>query len=94
MSYVFEKRWVAVRKTAKDRIAKCEKDGLCVACMEKIAEGERSMRGMHMRCYFATARAIRTGKTTEEERMREGKMLEAQSGGRKPANPVTLDLAE
>lgn len=93
-AFVFEKRFVPVRKAAKDRIEKCQREGLCVACLAKVEDGERSIRGLHMRCYFATVRAIKTGKTTEEERVREGKMLEAQSGGRKPNNPVTLDVME
>lgn len=92
--FIYEKRLVSVRRAAKERIERCAKEGRCVACLEKTHPNERTIRGMHMRCYFATGRAIKSGRTTEAERIQEGKMLEAQPGGRKPVNPVTLDVSE
>lgn len=90
--YVNEKRLISVRRTAVERLAKCHREGLCVACLAQIKTNERSIRGMHIRCYFATIRAIKSGKTTEDERIKSGKMLERQAGGRKPSNPVTAEF--
>lgn len=88
--FMLEKRYVEVRKAARERLEKAEKEHLCVACMEAL--NGRPMRGMHMRCYHATMRAIRTGKTTEEDRVAQGKMLEPAKTGRKPSNPVTQEV--
>lgn len=90
-AFVNQKKAIPVRRKAIERLEKCERECLCVACLEPIVAEEKTMRGMHMRCYFATKRAIDSGKTTEEERLQEGKMLEAKPGGRKPSNPVSLD---
>lgn len=83
--------WVTVKKVAKDRLAKCEGEGLCCACLERIKEGQRPIRGMHPACYYATQYGIKTGKFTESERVKEGKMLPPGKPGRKPTNPVSLE---
>lgn len=88
---VMEKRYVLVTTAGKRRITRCEKDDLCVACLQPM-ENERSVRGMHSRCSKATWRLIEDGKTTEADRVAAGKMLEKSQPGRKPTNPVTLDV--
>lgn len=77
---------------AQARIRKATKERLCVACMEPL-NGESPLRGCHERCYRATLRAIERGDTTEEDRMLEGKFLKRGKGGRKPSNPVTMDVS-
>ena len=54
-----------MRQSAKERIAKCLKEGLCAACLQPFKKGERVIRLNHVRCYHATRRAIQSGKTTE-----------------------------
>jgi hypothetical protein len=90
---VNEKRLIDVRKAAKDRVERCTKLGLCLACEQPFKDGEASTRGLHIRCYHATRRAIVSGKTTERERMADGKLGEAQLPGRKPSNPVSTELS-
>lgn len=86
-----ETRWIEVKKAARERIAKAEAEHLCAACMQPL-DNTRTIRGCHQRCHKATFRAIERGLTTEAQRVAEGKLLEAQDGGRKPNNPVTLEL--
>ena len=88
---VYEKRWIQVRKAARERIDKARRLNLCVACMQPIVDGERVVRGCHNRCYFATYRQIKAGKYTDAERVRDGKLLESAEPGRKPSNPVSLE---
>lgn len=87
-----EIRWVEVKKAARDRIAKAEAEGLCVACMQPLDE-TRTIRGAHERCYKATLRAIACGRTTDAKRVEEGKLLEGKGGGCHPTNPVTIELS-
>lgn len=89
----FERRWIAVKRSAQNRVNKCRQDDLCFACMEKFLPDEMRTRDVHLRCYHATFRAIKAGKTTEQERMAEGKLGESAARGRKPSNPVSVDLA-
>jgi hypothetical protein len=90
---ITEKRWVEVRKSARDRLSKCSSEGLCVACMEPIDEGEKPIRGCHVACYHATRRAILAGKFTDAQRVEAGKLLEQQERGRKPSNPVSREAS-
>lgn len=87
---ITELRWVEVRKPARERLAKAEKEGLCVACMQPL-DGETPIRGCHSRCYRATRRAILAEKFTESERVEAGKLLEKLDPGRKPCNPVSIE---
>jgi hypothetical protein len=86
------RRWQTVRlgTEAKRRVSKAKAEGLCVACL-KPAEG-RMIRGCHFSCYRATLRAIERGLTSEQERVSEGKILPVRISGRKPKNPVTIDV--
>lgn len=88
---VIETRLVEVKRVAQSRIAKAQSERLCVACMEKL-DGSRTIRGCHERCYRATLRAILAGRTTEQERVADGKLLERDTPGRNPSNPVSVEL--
>jgi len=99
---VFEKRVLQVRESARQRIEKAELEHLCVACLEPLVAvfGEKGeflkwdqIRQCHPKCYHATLRAIKAGKTTEQERMTEGKFGQRGFGGPKPSNPVTKDVS-
>jgi len=79
-----------VKRTARQRVARAEREGLCVACLEPL-EGTVK-RGCHERCYQATRRAVAQGKTTLEERVAEGKLLPPETPGRKPSNPVSTEF--
>jgi hypothetical protein len=83
---------IHMKKSALDRLAKAEREKLCVACMKPLGES-RVIRGCHESCWKATKRAVAAGKFTEEQRVQEGKMLPAASGGRNPVNPVSIEAA-
>jgi hypothetical protein len=87
------KRFVSVNKAAKERLAKCMREGLCPACLEPLLPGQPTKRGAHVRCYHATFRAVRAGKTTWAKRVAEGKIGEAEAPGRKPSHPVSAEFA-
>lgn len=76
---------------AKRRVAKARAEKLCVACMQPT-NGERTIRGCHVKCHRATLRAIERGLTTDAERVSAGKFLPPAPSGRKPYNAVTLDV--
>ena len=86
-------RYVKVKKTAIERIAKAESEGLCLACLEPIGES-RVVRMCHERCARATQRAIERGDFTEAERIASGKYGASSPGGRPPSNPVTLEAKQ
>lgn len=90
---ILEKRIVELRRSARLHVEKCRRDGLCLACGQPFIEGEKVRREMHIRCYDATWRAVRDGKTTWEERVKNGRAGEAKSPGRPPSNPVTIEVA-
>lgn len=77
-------------RTARIRVNKCEKEGLCYACMKPLSG--RVVRKCHEACARATYRAIQRGECTDEQRIAEGKWSEASPGGRKPSNPVTIEV--
>ena len=87
---ITETRWIEVRKPARDRLAKADKEHLCVACLEPLGDQE-PIRGCHPKCYRATRRAIVAGKFTESQRVEAGKLLEKMDAGRKPSNPVSVE---
>lgn len=79
-----------MKRSVVQRIARCEKECLCMACLEPLGES-RVVRGCHERCARATYRAIEHGSFTDEQRVSEGKWLEAGQRGPKPRNPVTIE---
>lgn len=83
-------RYVVLKKSARQRIAKCEAEDLCLACMKPLEGIVR--RHCHQRCYKATLRAVEKGLTTIEERVAEGKLGGDDKGGRPSQNPVTVEL--
>lgn len=84
--------YVKLNRAARQRIAKCESEGLCFACMEPLEGIVR--RHCHQRCYKATLRAVEKGLTTIKKRVAEGRLAGENDGGRPPSNPVTLELQE
>jgi len=82
-----------MRKAARERIEKCRREKLCVACLGSIVNEERVVRGCHYRCQQATLRAIKEGKFTDEERVEAGKFLKPLPGGRPVSNPVSVEAA-
>lgn len=88
---VWVPRFIEVNRTATQRIAKCEANNLCMACLEPL-DATRTVRHCHERCARATYRAIVRGECTDEERVAEGKWQSPNEPGRKPSNPVTIEL--
>jgi hypothetical protein len=85
--------WINVDRKAVQHIARCQANDLCLACEQPLGDS-RVLRGCHERCCKATYRGIKSGKTTEQERMELGKLLPAESGGRRATNPVSVELAK
>jgi len=87
---IFVEKWVEMKKSIIERVGRCRRDGLCLACGEQIKSG-RTIRGCHEKCARATYRAILRGDFTDEQRVQDGKWLDAQAGGRPASNPVTIE---
>lgn len=88
---VFQVGYVNVDDNAVQRVANATKACVCVACLEaKPLPGHRGLCGG---CYAATRRAILTGKTTEAERVAQGKLLPVGKVGRRPSNAVSIEVA-
>lgn len=88
---VTEWRYVEVKQSTKRRIEKADREQLCLACLQPLASSE-AIRGVHPKCYRATMRAIASGRTTDSERVLNGKLAERSKPGRKPSNPVSQEL--
>jgi hypothetical protein len=87
---------VAVKVTADGdrRLERCDREGLCTACLNKIPAGAKSVRGQCMTCYPNTMKKIAAKKVSENQLIREGKIKKAGRPGRKPVNDYTRELAE
>lgn len=85
---------VRISKPVQSRINRLKSRGQCLACEKKFVAGERVTRGDCATCYNGALHAIRKGKVTIDELIREGKMLEKKPRGRKPANKFTQELAQ
>jgi hypothetical protein len=79
--------WIEMKKSALQRIARCQREGLCLACLEPLAG--TVLRGCHERCAKATYRAIAKGLLTDEGQVACGEWAEPRSG-REPSNPVSI----
>lgn len=86
-------KWIQMKKIAIQRLARCEKEGLCLACLKPIGSS-RVVRGCHEKCARATYRAIGIGAFTDEERVANGKWLAKAKTGPKPSNPVSIEAEE
>lgn len=86
---------VKIRVTAdvEKRIAQLQADGRCLGCEEKIKSGDRVSRGLCGTCYHGARYAMKRRRTSQAQLLREGRLLEASPGGRKPANKFTRELA-
>ena len=83
---------VRISKTNEQRMRGLLSAGKCLGCENTLVDGERVTRGLCATCYHGTLHAIKAGKTTEEDRLREGWILAASLGGRRPANQYLRDL--
>lgn len=86
---VFSIGYVEMKRSAVQRVAKCQAEGLCCSCLEPLIPGERVVRGCHVRCAKATYRAIEAGKLSDKEQVESGEWLPAGTGGRKPTIAVS-----
>jgi protein-arginine kinase activator protein McsA len=85
---------VRITDQVKQRIDQLRLEGRCLGCQRQFEAGEKTCRGQCKTCYPNTARKIRDGKVNENQLIREGKLLPAGTGGRKPTNDYTRELAE
>lgn len=77
---------VKLTKEAASRIAKLLAENKCVACECEHRDGDKVVCGCCSSCYQAQANAMRTGKKTLRELIRDGERLIPKSGGRKPGS--------
>ncbi len=71
--------------------------GRCLGCERQLVPGKRGDEvrcGQCNSCYAATQRNIKARRVTQNELVREGKLLKPTKGGRKPTNPYTKSLSE
>jgi len=85
---VLIKGFVEMKKSALQRVARCQSEGLCLSCLESLGDC-RPIRGCHPRCAHATYRAIRAGMLTDEDQVASGEWLPALPGGRPPEVAVS-----
>jgi hypothetical protein len=85
--------WIEITRNVLMSVSKLQADGNCLACGLPLGNGKK-VRGCHEKCAKATYRCIAAGKTTDEKRVEEGKWLPAETGGRKPSNPVSIELSK
>jgi hypothetical protein len=84
--------WIDMKKNVAAKVAKLLAEGKCLSCEQPLA-GEKSIRGCHVRCAKATYRGIFSGATTDAKRVEDGKWLPPGKPGRKPSNPVSVELS-
>lgn len=84
--------YITVKPEVHKRIAKCESQNLCYACLQRIKADESVVRHNHERCYRALLRAIERGATTDDICVEKGLMASQASAGRKPNHPALKDL--
>jgi hypothetical protein len=77
---------------AEKRIATLRSENKCLGCERPLVKGERVSRGLCGTCYHGVLNAVRKKKASEATLIREGKLLPASPGGRKPANAFTREL--
>ena len=81
--------FVDMKKSAMQRVAKCQREGLCCSCEQPLVSDEKIVRGCHVRCAKATYRAIDAGLLTDAGQVAAGEWLPASSGGRPPSLAVS-----
>lgn len=88
---VYVPGWIDMKPEVVRRLARCEKESICVACDKPIAEGKKTVRGCHEYCHAVTMAKIESGLWTEAARISSGKLLAKATGGRKPSNSVSIE---
>jgi hypothetical protein len=86
---VFSIGFVEMKRSAVQRVAKCQAEKLCCSCLQPLIPGQRVVRGCHLNCAKATYRAIEAGKLTDDGQVEAGEWLPRENGGRKPTIPVS-----
>ncbi len=65
----------------------CRALGVCPACQQTVAEGEKLRRGIHLTCYALTYKYAREGDWSLEERLRSGRIDPSDRG----RHPITAE---
>ncbi len=84
---------VRVTDAALKRRQQLSDAGKCVGCEREIGENEICRRGLCNACYQAARRAINSKKMSEQQLVRDGKMMPPDVGGRPTDNKFTRELA-
>lgn len=85
---------VKVTSEGKARADRLSAEGKCLGCGEPIQADDQVRCGQCSTCYQRTLIAIGKGKIDRKTLIRQGKMLPATKGGRKPKNAYTRELSE
>jgi hypothetical protein len=84
---------VRLTEEADERVRSLRAACKCLGCEEPIRPGETVKCGLHDTCYQAARRAIRSGRFTQNQLIRDGKMLAPTEGGRRPTNKFSKELS-
>jgi hypothetical protein len=84
---------VKISTEVEKRVVQLRAEGKCLGCEEPLTKGERVSRGLCMTCYHGARYAMKRRRTSEAQLLREGRLLEQNPGGRKPANKFTRELS-
>lgn len=84
---------VKISTDIERRIETLRAEGKCLGCEEPLPKGKRVSRGLCATCYHGARYAMTRRRTSEAQLLREGRLLQANPGGRKPANKFTRELS-
>lgn len=82
---------VKLTKEGRERIERLQAAGCCLGCERKMEPDERCTCGNCATCYNAV---LKVPASVRQQLANEGKTLAPTSGGRKPSNKFTRELAE
>lgn len=89
---IYEVRTVNVSPEGRERIERCNRERLCLGCLRPLdALSGTPVRGMHRSCRRRQSDWIAAGAFTEEDCIRDGKLLPEAARGRPVSNPVTIE---
>ncbi len=85
---------VKLTKEGEERYNRLRSENKCLHCGEPLVPGEKVVCGCHVGCDQSQRNAINTGRTTQNQLIKEGKRtIPYEHGrGRKPKSAATAEL--
>lgn len=91
--HVATRAMVKITEHVQKRVSECTAKRQCLGCQVTFGSSQKVVRGCCVTCYTAINRAIARGSVSEREMIKQGKLLPATRGGRRPTNPMSQELA-